>query len=267
MATCSCRSSQLSTTRDSRYCHPIRTMLIAVILLRSQSGTVWPSRALDVTVDPAHSDSRRALHLRPICPHRWARRLLRLGQVAMQFRMFSRALLLTGVIGVSACGASAPSVEPAAVDRDASVSATDTMDATPHTDANGSGACESSGDCIDFSAGPAVTCCISNTCIYGQAAIDAVPCTDADVQLVLSSDYDQSCQIDSDCMPVAEGNFCMAGANNCASAAINQRAYAQYQTDVAKTNAAICRAITSCPNEHVPCCRGGLCHTGTECSD
>jgi hypothetical protein len=128
------------------------------------------------------------------------------------------------------------------------------------------GACASPRDCDvffpgGFRSGPAVSCCIDRTCVYGQSAVDAVPCTDADVQLIQASNYDQSCQTDSDCVAVAEGNFCYAGAPNCPSAAISKSAYAQYQADVAKTNAAICEAASSCVAEFGPCCQNGVCQT------
>jgi len=112
-----------------------------------------------------------------------------------------------------------------------------------------------------------VACCINTTCIYGQAAIDAVPCTDADVQLILASSYLQSCATDSDCVAVGEGNFCIAGARNCPSAAINKIAYPKYQADIAKTNAAICQAFTGCGAEFGPCCRRGSCQMGSGCLD
>ena len=173
---------------------------------------------------------------------------------------------MTGAVGVSACGTGPSGATDAAVVTDASLSASDATDAPADMDAPESVACAIPYDCIDFSVGPAVSCCINKACIYGQAAIDAVPCTDADVQLILASNYDQSCQTDSDCVAAGEGNFCIAGAGNCPSSAINKSAYSQYQADVAKTNASICRAVSSCGAESGPCCRNGLCQMGTECS-
>lgn len=184
-----------------------------------------------------------------------------------RFFTLSAVFFVTGAFGVSACGASTPSgATDAAVSTDANLSATDATDAAADMDAPESVACAAPQDCIDFSVGPAVSCCINKTCIYGQAAIDAVPCTDADVELILASNYDQSCQTDSDCAAAGEGNFCIAGVGNCPSSAVNKSAYSQYQADVAKTNASFCRAISSCGNEFGPCCRRGLCQMGTECS-
>jgi hypothetical protein len=176
-------------------------------------------------------------------------------------------LLLTGVAVTTACGGRASTdATDAAAGRDVSVSVT-LADAASNMDEPDSVVCGVPQDCIDFSVGPAVSCCINRTCIYGQAAIDAVPCTDGNVQLILASNYDQSCLRESDCIAVGQGNFCNAGAGNCPSTAINKAAYSLYQADVAKTNAAICRAVTGCGNESGPCCRRGVCQMGAECSD
>jgi hypothetical protein len=193
----------------------------------------------------------------------------RLAMNALRFCTSNAALFITGTVGISACGRSLPSeAVDAAVGTDASLFATDAVDAAANMDAPKSAACTIPQDCIDFPPiGPAVSCCVDKTCIYGQAAIDAVPCTDADVQLILASNYDQSCQTDLDCIAAGEGNFCIAGAGNCPSTAINKSAYSQYQADLAKTNAAICRAITSCGEEFGPCCRRGSCQMGAECVD
>jgi len=99
-------------------------------------------------------------------------------------------------------------------------------------------------------------CCISGTCAY-SAGTDILPCTDANAQLIQASDYDQSCKSASDCVLVAEGNFCQPA--GCPSAAINAGAYGQYQADVAKTNAAICGGVTSCLGIAGVCCQDGMC--------
>jgi hypothetical protein len=183
---------------------------------------------------------------------------------------------MAGAVGASACDTSTPSgAADVAGDKEASISAlssTDATEAAAEMDAPESVACAVPQDCIDFSSiginQPLAACCINNACIYGQAAFDAVHCTDADVQLILASNYDQSCQTDSDCIGVGEGNFCIPGARNCpSSAAINRSAYSQYQADVAKTNASICSAVSSCGGGFGPCCRHGFCQMGPVCSD
>lgn len=131
------------------------------------------------------------------------------------------------------------------------------------------GACASKEDCLNypFPAGLGVWCCVDKTCVYGLSADNAVACTDANMQLIQASNYDQSCHTDDDCVAVAEGNFCVPGATFCPfSGAINKSAYAQYQADVAKTNAAICGAGGSCGASLGPCCQSGTCQTGNTCA-
>ena len=131
------------------------------------------------------------------------------------------------------------------------------------------GACASKQDCLNypFPAGLGVWCCIDKACVYGVSVAYAVACTDANMQPIQASSYDRSCQKDDDCVAVAEGNFCDPGATVCPfSGAINKNAYAQYQADVAKTNAAICGAVSSCGLTLGPCCQAGTCQTGNTCA-
>lgn len=147
-------------------------------------------------------------------------------------------------------------------------------DAAAEGNAPDSAACATADDCFDLTQTsrisanqPAAYCCVHGTCLYGQAATDGVSRTNANVQLIVASNYAQSCQADSDCVAVAEGNFCFPGAGNCANAAIYKSASSQYQTDIAKTNAAICRIGSSCRGGFGPCCRSGLCQWGSQCSE
>ena len=149
---------------------------------------------------------------------------------------------------------------------DAAGEASGSSNGTAGDDASG-GSCSRAEDCLPAPAGffPAtVFCCLSNTCAYANGT-DILPCTDDNEQLIVASSYDQSCNTGSDCVAVAEGNFCHAGAANCTSAAISKGAYAQYQADVAKTNAALCFAYGGCPAEFPPCCLGGTCQVGLAC--
>ncbi len=127
--------------------------------------------------------------------------------------------------------------------------------------------CASVDDCVAVPAGIGATayCCLDKVCSFSSGA-PLVACTDADVQMIQASDYDQSCTMDSDCTAVAEGNACSPGALNCPGAAINASAYSTYKADVAKTNAALCRAVSSCGGFSGPCCRGGSCQLGAACS-
>src|SRR5580698_1713270 len=79
--------------------------------------------------------------------------------------------------------------------------------------------CTVPSDCISFHGGPAIACCVRNACLYGEAA-QAETCADAAAQDIMASNYDQSCQKDSDCVAIEEGNFCDPGANTgCTNAA------------------------------------------------
>jgi hypothetical protein len=127
-------------------------------------------------------------------------------------------------------------------------------------------ACASPQDCSVHSfTGPAVFCCIHDICIVGQAA-EAQTCSDPGAQNITASSYDQSCETDSDCIAVEEGNFCAAGADNgCTNAAINKSALPQYNADLAKTQASVCFGLSGCPLELGPCCQNGTCQVGGQC--
>lgn len=117
--------------------------------------------------------------------------------------------------------------------------------------------------------GPNAFCCVQEQCIVGQAAVD-VACDDPQVQTIRAANYDQSCNVDSDCVAISEGNFCIPGAMNCPNAAINHGSKAQYLSDVANTNAAFCSAPASCADPVVcdgtvgPWCVNGTCSV-SEC--
>ena len=127
-------------------------------------------------------------------------------------------------------------------------------------------ACTAGYDCSSLffsepSSGSSVPCCTDKVCRLEPYD----DCTDATAQLIQASSYDQSCTTDRDCVAVAEGNFCYPGAGDCANAAINMSAYAQYQADVSKTRAASCFAPSGCGFEFGPCCVGGKCQMGSQC--
>ncbi len=98
-------------------------------------------------------------------------------------------------------------------------------------------------------------------CLWSSRAMDAA----GSAQLIQASSYDQSCKTDTDCVWVAEGDFCRPGAGNCPNAAISKSANAQYQADVAKTRAASCYAPGNCGAESGPCCIAGQCQVGSQC--
>jgi hypothetical protein len=113
-------------------------------------------------------------------------------------------------------------------------------------------------DCNAAQTGPGSFCCL-----------DPPPeCTDANVQIIQASNYDQSCKTSSDCIAVGEGNACYGCSIPCASAAINLHAKLQYDTDVAKTLAGRFAGSPGChcPADFGPCCIGGVCHADIQCS-
>lgn len=104
-------------------------------------------------------------------------------------------------------------------------------------------------------------CCTDKACTLDTPG----SCTDANVQLIQASSYDQSCTKDGDCMWVTQGNAChLLGCGD--PGAINMRSYASYQSDLAKTRAASCVAPQGdCP-QFVTCCRNGSCRIGALCN-
>jgi hypothetical protein len=133
-------------------------------------------------------------------------------------------------------------------------------------------ACTSPNDCSDKASavnidGVWAFCCVYGTCASSDSP-SVIDCSDANVQLIQASNYDQSCTTDSDCVGVAEGNACYPGFAGCPTATINVAALAQYDNDVASTYANICAALSkACPFELPvgPCCVGGMCQLGGNC--
>jgi hypothetical protein len=123
--------------------------------------------------------------------------------------------------------------------------------------------CSSAQDCNALStASNPVYCCTDNACVADQPG----DCTDANVRLIQASSYDQSCTTDTDCVPISEGNACDALFGSCcANATISRAAFAQYQSDLAKTRVASCttggRFTCNCATYPI-CCLGGSCNWG-----
>jgi hypothetical protein len=123
--------------------------------------------------------------------------------------------------------------------------------------------CKAQQDC-PYQDGLQVHCCVDGACIYGDQAA-ATMCTDPNAEFIDASSYDQSCQIDSDCVGVAIGDFCHPNAG-CPNAAINKAALPRYKADIAKTyGAGSCTALSSCGFYQGPCCRRGICGMNTDC--
>jgi len=120
--------------------------------------------------------------------------------------------------------------------------------------------CASAQECLAPSlASNSLYCCADNACV----AYKAGDCTGANVQLIQASSYDQSCQTDTDCVAVSEGNACDL-LPACPNATISKAALARYQSDLVKTRSGACSVVDSCTPYYF-CCQGGSCLWGTQC--
>jgi hypothetical protein len=98
---------------------------------------------------------------------------------------------------------------------------------------------------------------------------DVAACTDANVELIQASNYDQTCSVDTDCVAIAVGNACYPCIVLCGTGgAINRNALSSYQSDISKTIGAgeTSGVQCGCPGGGLPCCRGGTCQVDFQCS-
>jgi hypothetical protein len=99
---------------------------------------------------------------------------------------------------------------------------------------------------------------------------DVAACTDANVELIQASSYDQACSVDTDCVAIAAGNACYPCVVICATGgAINRSALWSYEADVSATTGGRETSAVGCgcPAAFDPCCRGGTCHADLECQN
>ena len=74
------------------------------------------------------------------------------------------------------------------------------------------------------------------------------------------SDYDNSCNVDSDCRGVPDTNPCLNQCKNCPTSALNIRAASKYMADyTALSPGNNLNTNCSCPDYTNPCCRNGVC--------
>lgn len=106
-------------------------------------------------------------------------------------------------------------------------------------------------------------------CSSNEESVSALTCTDANIETISASTYDQSCTTAADCVGVGEGNACYPCVLACPTAAINAASKSSYDTDVAKTSGAARRGSVTChcPALFAPCCIQGKCHADVACSD
>jgi hypothetical protein len=103
-------------------------------------------------------------------------------------------------------------------------------------------------------------CCLSGLCT---------------AEPVQASNYDQTCQTDTDCVAIAEGDPCLSCGISCSSnATINAGALTKYRSDIANTPAVLSAADGGClytcgtvsgRSDFGPFCCGGTCHVGGQC--
>jgi len=99
---------------------------------------------------------------------------------------------------------------------------------------------------------------------------DSSPGIEADSAscMILASNYDQSCTVDTDCTEVSSGDYC-SGDCICGGSTINVGSLANFNEDVSKTpldSGALGNFSCNCPGEVSPCCLGGKCQPGPQCN-
>jgi hypothetical protein len=94
----------------------------------------------------------------------------------------------------------------------------------------------------------------------GQSS-DVQPTVEDGCTVVLPSDYDQSCAVDSDCIAVGQLGQCPASAcDGCLTEAINKSVWSRYETALHQAFATDPPVgICNCPSMVVTCCRHGTC--------
>jgi hypothetical protein len=94
----------------------------------------------------------------------------------------------------------------------------------------------------------------------------AGPDADSGLCIIAASNYDQSCNVDSDCVEVSSGDYCSPTTCTCGGSAINVKAMAEFNADVANTplgsNTLSEAVVCGCPLPGGPCCRSGVCQSG-----
>jgi hypothetical protein len=103
---------------------------------------------------------------------------------------------------------------------------------------------------------PLTGCCSSlSTAIDSPALFIRVGKTCGTIS---AADYDQTCEVDADCVAEPEGNFCGSRTcTNCVSAVISAKAQAQYEADLASKIPT--PSICPCPSGHPAVCNHGVC--------
>jgi len=101
-------------------------------------------------------------------------------------------------------------------------------------------------------------CCDGTRCAWTLQGSDGCPNGNT-CGSISTSDYDQSCSTDADCVLEPEGDFCTTECTDCASGVVSVKAQAQYEADLAsKISTAILCPCSSGPRA---ACNQGRCTT------
>ncbi len=115
--------------------------------------------------------------------------------------------------------------------------------------------CNTAADCAP-TVGTEVSCCIDNVC-GGDVPLT---CADGGQKPIVAYNYDQTCDADTDCVAIAQGNACSA-LGPPGTAAINRGALARYNADTAGTP-----CFDPNPWGDTPaCCTSGICAVTGSC--
>ena len=77
--------------------------------------------------------------------------------------------------------------------------------------------------------------------------------------MIVATSYDQSCEVDSDCVEVTSGNYCTGPQCMCGGSAISGGALAQFTADTARVHDGGGGIACPCAASFGPCCRSGTC--------
>jgi hypothetical protein len=103
-------------------------------------------------------------------------------------------------------------------------------------------------------------CCLEGDAAAGDDGSESGSCADGSDELIVATNYDQSCKTTSDCVAVGVGDVCYPCEIECPSAAINVGAHAKYLADVAKTPAGSeTGEFCGCPAYGTLSCVAGQC--------
>lgn len=81
----------------------------------------------------------------------------------------------------------------------------------------------------------------------------------------IAANYDQICQVDSNCVGVFEGDYCTLTSIDCPTAAVSVAGANAFDTDVARASGGKSLGNTCTGIQPKPCCRAGKCQPAGAC--